>query len=61
MSKKKKLSLITVIISMVSLIGFFIWGWIEGTYSHAWLVFFLVPIGGAIAKLCLGGGDDDDD
>ncbi len=43
-------SLIGVVISMLSVVAFFVWGMIEGNNSHSWIVFF-VP---AIAWVVIG-------
>lgn len=40
----------TPVLSIASVILFFIWGFIEGNYSHSWIVFLLVPLGMAILK-----------
>lgn len=32
------------IVSMTALVAFFIWGFIEGTYSHAWIVFLVAGL-----------------
>ena len=48
--KAKTYSLIGVVISMLSVVAFFIWGWIEGNYKHSWMIYF-VP---AIAWVILG-------
>ncbi len=40
----------TPVLSIASVILFFIWGFIEGNYSHCWIVFLLVPLGMAILK-----------
>lgn len=41
MDKKK----LYPIISIAAVIIFFIWGWIEGTYEHNWIIFLCVPLG----------------
>lgn len=40
----------TPVLCIASVILFFIWGFIEGNYSHNWIVFLLVPLGMAILK-----------
>ena len=40
MNKKK----LYPIFSIAAVIIFFIWGWIEGSYQHSWLIFLFVPL-----------------
>ena len=40
---------LNILIPMLSLVIFFVWGWIEGSYRHSWLVFVIA--GGAMAVL----------
>lgn len=40
----------TPVLSISAVIIFFIWGFIEGNYSHSWIAFFIVPLGMAILK-----------
>ncbi len=47
------------IISIAAVIIFFIWGWIEGTFAHSWIIFLGVPLGMLIIK-ALGKGDMDE-
>ena len=35
------LKTINTIIPMLSLLIFFIWGWIEGSYQHSWIIFMV--------------------
>ena len=35
---------INLIISFSALIIFFVWGWIEGSYQHSWLIFIVAGI-----------------
>ncbi len=42
--KAKTYSLIGTVISMLSVVAFFIWGSIEGNYNHSWMVFFVPGI-----------------
>jgi hypothetical protein len=41
--------LFTTFIPMLALIVFFVWGWLEGTYQHCWIVFLVA--GGLMAFL----------
>lgn len=45
------------VLSIGSVIIFFIWGFIEGTYEHNWVAFFLVPLGMFILKAVDKGED----
>ncbi len=40
----------TPVLSISAVIIFFIWGFIEGSYAHSWIAFFIVPLGMAILK-----------
>ena len=40
---------LNTIIPILAVVIFFIWGWIEGSYQHSWLVFVIT--GGAMAVL----------
>ena len=40
---------LNTIIPILAVVIFFIWGWIEGSYRHSWLVFVIA--GGAMAVL----------
>ena len=40
----------TPVLCISAVIIFFIWGFIEGSYTHSWIVFFIVPLGMAILK-----------
>lgn len=40
----------TPVLCIASVIIFFIWGFIEGSYAHNWVAFFLVPLGMAVLK-----------
>ena len=44
-----KYKIISAIIPVVALIIFFVWGWIEGTFSDSWFIFLVA--GGAFAIL----------
>ena len=33
--------LLSTFIPMLSLIIFFVWGWLEGTYQHSWIIFMV--------------------
>jgi hypothetical protein len=33
------IKILNTIIPMVSVLIFFIWGWIEGSYQHSWIIF----------------------
>ena len=33
--------LFTTFIPMLALIIFFVWGWLEGTYQHCWIIFLV--------------------
>ena len=35
------LKILNTVIPMVSLLIFFIWGWIEGSYQHSWIIFMV--------------------
>lgn len=37
--------LLSTFIPMITLIIFFVWGWLEGTYQHSWIIFM---VGGAL-------------
>ena len=45
------------VFSIASVAIFFIWGFIEGTYAHSWVAFFIVPLGMFIMK-AIDKGDD---
>ena len=32
---------LNILIPMLSLIIFFVWGWIEGSYKHSWIIFMV--------------------
>ncbi|MCR4605185.1 MAG: hypothetical protein K5639_04210 [Eubacterium sp.] len=51
---KRLMGIVCAIISMVSVVIFFIWGWIEGTYSHAWIIFMVSGISCAAVSM-IGG------
>lgn len=38
------------VISIASVVVFFIWGFIEGTYEHSWITFLLAGLAMAILK-----------
>lgn len=40
----------TPVLCISAVIIFFIWGFIEGSYAHSWIAFFIVPLGMAILK-----------
>ena len=44
-----KYKIASIIIPIATLIIFFIWGWIEGSFVHSWLIF--IAAGGAFAVL----------
>ncbi len=35
------IKIIQAIIPMASLLIFFIWAWIEGSYAHSWIIFIV--------------------
>lgn len=35
------IKILNTIIPMVSVLIFFIWGWIEGSYQHSWIIFMV--------------------
>ena len=44
-----KYKIVSIIIPIATLIIFFVWGWIEGSFAHSWLIF--IAAGGAFAVL----------
>lgn len=40
---------LNIIIPILSVVIFFVWGWIEGTNEHSWIIFMIG--GGAMAVL----------
>ena len=32
---------LNILIPMLSLIIFFVWGWIEGSFKHSWIIFMV--------------------
>ena len=40
---------LNTMIPILAVVIFFIWGWIEGSYRHSWLVFVIA--GGAMAVI----------
>ncbi|MBR2274991.1 MAG: hypothetical protein IJ873_02875 [Lachnospiraceae bacterium] len=45
------------VFSIAALIIFFIWGWIEGSFEHSWIIFLAVPVAIAIVN-AMDGKDD---
>ncbi len=39
---------LNILIPMLSLIIFFVWGWIEGSYQHSWIIFMVSGLAYAI-------------
>ena len=39
---------LSLIIPFLTLIIFFVWGWIEGSYQHSWLIFIVSGMAYAI-------------
>jgi hypothetical protein len=35
------LKILNTVIPMASLLIFFVWGWIEGSYQHSWIIFMV--------------------
>lgn len=35
------IKILNSIIPLASVVIFFIWGWIEGTYQHSWIIFMI--------------------
>lgn len=44
-----KYKIISIIIPVAAVFIFFIWGWIEGSFAHSWIIFLVA--GGAFAVL----------
>lgn len=47
----------TPVFCIAAVILFFIWGFIEGSYDHSWIAYFIVPLGMFIMK-AIDKGDD---
>ena len=45
---KKVYGALCGIISMIAVLAFFIWGMIEGSYEHSWMVFIVSGIACAV-------------
>ena len=39
---------LNILIPMLSLVIFFVWGWIEGSYKHSWIIFMVSGMAYAI-------------
>ena len=44
-----KYKIISIVIPIAAVVIFFIWGWIEGSFAHSWIIFLVA--GGAFAVL----------
>ena len=40
----------TPVVSIASVIIFFIWGWLEGSFKHSWLIFIVAGLAMAIMR-----------
>lgn len=41
MDKQQKYKIIHLIVAIASLVIFFVWGWLEGTFAHSWIIFIV--------------------
>ena len=48
---KKLIGIICAIISMCSVVVFFIWGWVANSFAHAWLIFMIAGIACATTSM----------
>lgn len=40
----------TPVVSIASVIIFFIWGWLEGSFKHSWLIFIVAGLAMVIMR-----------
>ena len=38
------------VIAIASVVLFFVWGWLEGTYAHAWISFLIAGLAMAVLR-----------
>ena len=48
---EQKYRIIHLIIAIASIVIFFVWGWIEGSFAHSWIIFIVAGCAFAVLSV----------